>query len=90
MARKRVVSRTIEEVTVNAMCCDIINECVINKEFTLGGGVAVGDELKIAQKRYNTPSLQVVSILSVKRQDVLYEMDEIDFIQNARRVEGGR
>lgn len=90
MARKRVVSRTIEEVTVTAMCCNIANATVENRVFTLGGGVAEGDELKTAQKRYNTSSLQVVAIVSVMREDVLYEMDEIDFINRARRVEGGR
>lgn len=84
MARKRMVTRSINEVKVVAMCCDITSASVVTKELSLGGNVPDGEELKIAQKMYDKDSLKVVSIVSVHREEVIYGMLETDFLKYAR------
>ena len=84
MARKRMVTRSINEVKVIAMCCDITTASVVSREFTLGGNVSEGEELKTAQKLYETDTLKIVSITMIERRDVIYGMLETEFLKYAQ------
>ena len=84
MARKRMVTRSINEVKVTAMCCDITTASIVSRVFTLGGNVAEGDELKTAQKLYDTETLKVVSLTCIERREVIYGMLETEFLKYAK------
>lgn len=79
-----MVTRSINEVKVTAMCCDITTATVVSRVFTLGGNVSEGEELKMAKKLYETDTLKIVSITCVERRDVIYGMLETEFLKYAQ------
>ena len=91
MARKRVVSRTITETYATVMYANAQTQTFDNKEVRVQGEYKdTADLMKVITKKYKYPGLVPISVVSYFTADTLYEMDEDDFILNARIVPGGR
>lgn len=90
MARQRVVTRTVNETVVLAMVCNITEGTVVNKTLSLGGNVAQGTELKVAQKKYDSDTQKVVAIVSSEVNEIIYGMTEEEFLLHARVMNGDR
>jgi len=84
MARERMVTRTIATTEVTALCINIETSEVTTNTFTFS--TLVKDEKTMI---YNAQSqcekdVKVVAIKSVKENEVLYGMPELDFIKVAK------
>lgn len=90
MARARVITRTVNETLVEAMVCNITEGSVINKKLSLGGNVAQGTELKLAQKKYDSDTMKVVAIVNSEVREMIYGMTEDEFLQHARLMDADR
>lgn len=85
MARERMVTRTITEYNVTAMCVDTLKAELSDHVVTLTGDYKDNSEMLDAiQKVYNTDTFKVVSIKSVSIEEKLYGMPELDFIKFAK------
>ena len=91
MARKRVVSRTITETVATVMYANAQSQTFENKTLRVQGEHKNPVELlKVINKKYRFPGLVAITVVDYGTADTLYEMDEDDFIANARIVPGGR
>lgn len=84
MARKRMVTRTIEQTTAQVMALDVTTVEVQVKSYSIGGRFNDEELLKKLKKLYETDTLKLVHIESQTCEEVLLGMDEEDFIRLAQ------
>lgn len=84
MARKRMVTRTVEQTTAEVMTIDVTTADVQVRTYDIGGKYTDEDLLKKLQKIFQTDTLKLVHIESQSCEEVLLGMDEEDFIRLAQ------
>lgn len=84
MARKRMVTRTVEQTTAQVMTLDVTTAEVQVRTYDIGGKYTDEDLLKKLQKLFQTDKLKLVHIESQTCKEVLLGMDEEDFIRLAK------
>ena len=83
--RKPMVTRTIISTSVTALCVNPQTAETFEREFSLTGKIGDKDKvLKRVSKLYNTDDCTIVAIRLIKEINVLYGMDEADFIVGAK------
>lgn len=91
MARRPMVTRTIQSTKVNVLCLDVSDGEPCNVEVVLPR--TYKDEaamLKEAKKLIDTDTVKAVHIVDVEVTENLYGMDEADFIKYAKPVTRGK
>lgn len=83
MARKRMVTRTVEQTTAEVMTIDVTTAEVQVRTYDIGGKYTDEDLLKKLQKIFQTDTLKLVHIESQSCEEVLLGMDEEEFIRLA-------
>lgn len=84
MARKRMVTRTVEQTTAQVMTLDVTTAEVQVRTYDIGGKYNDEDLLKKLQKLFQTSKLKLVHIEEQICKEVLLGMDEEDFIRLAK------
>lgn len=84
MARKRMITRTVEQTTAQVMTLDVITAEVQVRTYEIGGQYTDEELLKKLQKLFQTDTLKLVHIESQNCNEVLLGMDEDDFIRLAK------
>jgi hypothetical protein len=83
MARKRMVTRTVEQTTAQVMTLDVTTAEVQIRSYDIGGRYTDTELLKKLQKLFQTDILKLVHIEEQSCKQVLLGMDEEDFIRIA-------
>ena len=83
MARKRMVTRTIEQTTAEVMTLNVSTAEVLTIEYTIGGLYSDADLLKKLQEIFQTDELKLVHIEKQECTELLLGMTEEDFIRYA-------
>lgn len=89
MARVRMVTRTIEVVSVKVICLDVKTVETTIKDLELTG-VATSDTekvLKALKKEYETDEFKVVAIQSIETREEMYGLTELDFLKYATKLD---
>lgn len=84
MARKRMVTRTVEQTTAQVMTLNITTAEVQILTYDIGGKYTDEELLKKLQDIFQTDTLKLVHIESQSCKEVLLGMDEEDFIRLAK------
>lgn len=84
MARKRMITRTVEQTTANVMSLDVTTAEVQVRHYDIGGRYTDEELLKKLQNLFQTDTLKLVHIESQICKEVLLGMDEEDFIRLAQ------
>lgn len=84
MARKRMVTRTIEQTTAHVMTLDVTTADVQIKDYPIGGRYSDEELLKKLQKIFQTDTLKLVHVESQECEEVLLGMEEEEFIRLAK------
>lgn len=84
MARKRMVTRTIEQTTAQVMTLDVTTAEVKIVPYQIGGKNTDEELLKNLKKLFETDTLKLVHIDSQSCEEVLLGMEEEDFIRLAK------
>lgn len=84
MARKRMVTRTVEQTTAQVMTIDVTTSEVQIRTYDIGGKYTDEDLLKNLQKIFQTGTIKLVHIEEQTCKEVLLGMDEEDFIRLAQ------
>lgn len=84
MARKRMITRTVEQTTAQVMTLDVTTVEVHVRTYDIGGRYTDEELLKNLQKLFQTDTLKLVHIESQDCKEVLLGMDEEDFIRLAK------
>lgn len=84
MARKRMITRTVEQTTAQVMTLDVTTAEVQVRTYDIGGKYTDEDLLKKLQKIFQTDTLKLVHVESQICKEVLLGMDEEDFIIHAK------
>ena len=84
MARKRMVTRTVEQTTAQVMTIDVTTAEVQVRTYEIGGYYTDSELLKKLQNLFQTNTLKLVHIESQTSEDVLLGMEEEDFIRLAK------
>ena len=88
MARKRMVTRTLtityaEVMSVNVETAEVsVNEYVVNGSYNCEPDKL----LKRLKLEHETPTIKVVAIQKMHEEEVVYGMDEEDFIKYAQVI----
>lgn len=84
MARKRMVTRTIEQTTAKVMTLNVVTAEVTITPYTISGELAGDALLKALQDTYQTDTMKLVHVLESTVESVLYGMEEEEFIKLAK------
>lgn len=84
MARKRMVTRTINQTTAEVMTLDVTTAEVTIQSYKIGGTFTDADLLNKLQKIYQTDTFKLVHIEKQSTEEILLGMDEEEFIRLAR------
>ena len=84
MARKRMITRTVEQTTAKVMTIDVTTAEVQVLTYDIGGQYTDEELLKKLQKLFQTDTLKLVHIESQACKEVLLGMEEEDFIRLAK------
>lgn len=84
MARKRMVTRTIEQTTAKVMTLNVVTAEVTITPYTISGELAGDALLKALQDTYQTDTVKLVHVLESTVESVLYGMEEEEFIKLAK------
>lgn len=88
MARTRMVTRTINVTSIEAMCVDTLTAEVTIKELELTGEAFTEEKaLKVLKKEYETDTLKVVAIQKMEVHEEMYGIKEIDFLKVAQKLD---
>ena len=88
MARVRMITRTINVTTVEAMCVDTTTADVSIKELELTGETFTEEKaLKVLKREYETDTLKVVAIQKMEVHEEMYGLKEIDFLKVAQKLD---
>ena len=83
MANVKMITRTIEQTTVEVMCVDTNTAQVTINSYTIGGSYTDEDLLKKLKKLFETDGIVLVKIESKYTEELLLGMPEDDFIRYA-------
>lgn len=83
MARERMVTRTVEQATVEMLTVKVSTQEVGTVTYAVSATIPKEKVTKYIQKTYDTDDLKNVSIKSYNVTEVLYGMTEQDFIAHA-------
>ena len=88
MSRKRMVTRTITMTTVEVMCVDVETKEVVNRQYQVSGSYVYQPDklLKIVKLEHETPAFKIVDLQNSYEQEVVYGMEEADFIKYAQVI----
>lgn len=84
MARKRMVTRTIEQTTAKVMTLNVVTAEVTITPYTISGELTGDALLKALQDTYQTDIMKLVHVLESTVESVLYGMEEEEFIKLAK------
>lgn len=84
MARKRMVTRTIEQTTAKVMTLNVDTAEVTITPYTISGELTGDALLKALQDTYQTDIMKLVHVLESTVESVLYGMEEEEFIKLAK------
>jgi hypothetical protein len=84
MARKRMVTRTIEQTTAKVMTLNVVTAEVTITPYTISGELTGDVLLKALQDTYQTDTMKLVHVLESTVESVLYGMEEEEFIKLAK------
>lgn len=84
MARKRMVTRTIEQTTAKVMTLNVVTAEVTITPYTISGELTGDALLKALQGTYQTDTMKLVHVLESTVESVLYGMEEEEFIKLAK------
>lgn len=84
MARKRMVTRTIEQTTAKVMTLNVVAAEVTITPYTISGELTGDALLKALQDTYQTDTMKLVHVLESMVESVLYGMEEEEFIKLAK------
>jgi hypothetical protein len=84
MARKRMVTRTIEQTTAKVMTLNVVTAEVTITPYTISGELTGDALLKALQDTYQTDTMKLVHVLESTIESVLYGMEEEEFIKLAK------
>lgn len=84
MARKRMVTRTIEQTTAKVMTLNVVTAEVTITPYTISGELTGDALLKALQDTYQTDTMKLVHVLESTLESVLYGMEEEEFIKLAK------
>lgn len=84
MARKRMVTRTIEQTTAKVMTLNVVTAEVTITPYTISGELTGDALLKALQNTYQTDTMKLVHVLESTVESVLYGMEEEEFIKLAK------
>lgn len=84
MARKRMVTRTIEQTTAKVMSLNVVTAEVTITPYTISGELTGDALLKALQDTYQTDTMKLVHVLESTVESVLYGMEEEEFIKLAK------
>lgn len=84
MARKRMITRTVEQTTANVMTLDVTTAEVKVFTYDIGGQYNDEELLKKLQQLFQTDTLKLVHVESQTCKEVLLGMEEEDFIRLAK------
>ena len=88
MARTRMVTRTINGTTIEAMCVDTTTAEVTIKELELTGETYTQEKaLKVLKNEYETDTFKVVAIQKMEVHEEMYGLKEIDFLKVAQKLD---
>lgn len=88
MARTRMVTRTINVTTIEAMCVDTASANVSIKELELTGETFTEEKaLKALKKEYENDTFKVVAIQKMEVREEMYGLKEIDFLNVAQKLD---
>lgn len=88
MARVRMVTRTVNVTTVEALCLDVLTCEPTIKTLEITGDTYTEERaLKVLKKLYETDTLKVVHIQTMTETEELYGMLETDFIASAHKLD---
>lgn len=85
MARVRMVTRTVVVTVAEVMCVDVTTAEVKIANLELSGSFADNEALlKAIKKAYENDTYKCVAVQSTEEKEVLYGMEEIEFIKLAK------
>ena len=84
MARKRMVTRTVEQTTAQVMTLDVTTAEVQVCTYNIGGKYSDEDLLKKLQKLFQTDTFKLVHIESQRTEELLLGIPEDEFIRLAQ------
>lgn len=84
MARKRMVTRTIQQTTAEVMCLNVITAEVSINTYTIGGSYDSVSLLKALKPIFETEELKLVALQNYTEAEILLGMDEDEFIRLAK------
>ena len=84
MARKRMVTRTVMQTTAEVMTLDVITTEVQVQSYVIAGQYSDEELLKKLQNLFQTDKLKLAHIESQTCKELLFGMDEVDFIRHAK------
>lgn len=84
MARKRMVTRTIQQTTAEVMCLNVITAQVSINTYTIGGSYDSDSLLKALKPIFETDELKLVAVQGYTEAEILLGMDEDEFIKHAK------
>lgn len=84
MARKRMVTRTIEQTTAKVMTLNVVTAEVTITPYTISGELTGDVLLKALQDTYQTDTMKLVHVLESTVESVLYGLEEEEFIKLAK------
>ena len=84
MARKRMVTRTIEQTTAKVMTLNVVTAEVSITPYTISGELTGDVLLKALQDTYQTDTMKLVHVVESSVESVLYGMEEEEFIKLAK------
>lgn len=84
MARKRMITRTVEQTTAEVMTIDVTTAEVTVHTYDIGGKYTPEELLKVLKGIFETETLKLVHIESMERKELLLGMDEDEFIRLAK------
>lgn len=88
MARERMVTRTINVTSIEAMCVDTKTAGVSIKELELTGETFTEEKaLKSLKREYETDTFKVVAIQKMEVREEMYGIKEIDFLKVAQKLD---
>lgn len=84
MARKRMVTRTVEQTTAQVMTLDVTTAEVQVCTYNIGGKYSDEDLLKKLQKLFQTDTFKLVHIETQRTEELLLGIPEDEFIRLAQ------
>lgn len=84
MARKRMVTRTVEQTTAQVMTLDVTTAEVQVCTYNIGGKYSDEDLLKKLQKLFQTGTFKLVHIETQRTEELLLGIPEDEFIRLAQ------